>query len=310
MASKNARRPKRIRRPAGSVWTVPLTLLLCAAAAAVFFRPSPAATSVPPEIQVTAELDMVLIPTPARPVAKGERLSAVPFTEIQWPRQRLSGEYVTNLAAYREWSAVAPLSKLVPVPVSSLSVDGDDANAVVEGIPQSMRAITVKVDPESAVEGWARSGNYVDVIVLRTAADPSLGLEAKLIAENIKILSAGRSTAPIGGGDTAPQAPATVTLLTSQEDALKIKTAASIGKLTFSLRGGGDKAPAEVVAMDQKRLLGGARAVAVKQAAYDGYAKGPDGRMYVLGEDSKWSLKDGAVPEIQAQRAALENGEE
>ena len=299
LTARSPRRPRRIRRTNVSGWPLPL-VLIAIAVATFLFRPEHSANSASPEVQVTAELDMVLIPTPARPVAKGERLASIPISEIQWPRHRINGEYITNVVQYQDWIALAPLSKSVPIPLSSISAEGADGNAVIEGIPRSMRAITVKVDPESAVEGWARSGSYVDVIVIRTAADPLLGLEAKVVAENIKILSAGRSTAPIGGGDTAPQAPATVTLLTTQEDSLKVKTAASIGKLTFSLRGSGDQAPAEVVSMDQRRLIGGAKAIQVKMVSYDGYAKGPDGKFYVLGDDEKWSLSNIAPPDLHA----------
>ena len=144
------------------------------------------------------------------------------------------------------------------------------------------------VDAESAVEGWARSGSFVDVILLRMTDNTRKGLEAKIIAENVKILSANRSTEPIGGSTTAPRAPTTVTILATQEDALTIKTAASIGKLTFALRGRDDQSPTLVTTMNQQRLLGQSRDVSNQVSSLKGFAKAPDGRVFVLGGDAKW----------------------
>ena len=246
-----------------------------------------------PIIKVTAEDDRIMVPVPARNIARGERIRDVQFTQVKWPKSQVSSEYVLDLTNKQDAVAVIALPKLLPITESALSTARLDSNAVVDGIPEGMRAITVKVDVESSVEGWARSGNYVDVIVIRNSSDATAGLEAKVIAERVKILSAGRSTSQVENATTAPQAPATVTLLVNQEDALKIKTAANIGKLTFSLRGASDQAPTLAVSMNQYRLIGSSKAVENnKPAAIKGTAQGPDGKRYVLTDKSKW-LRDG-----------------
>jgi len=235
------------------------------------------------------EDDMVLIPTPTRAIAKGEKLSALTFSHIKWPKSRLLGEYVSDLSAHPDAVAVTPLPKLLPIPISAISSDIVNVNAVVEGIPEGMRAITVKADAESAVEGWARSGNFVDVILIAQTKDSEVGLEAKVIAENVRILSAGRVAAPAGSGTTAAEAPKTVTLLTSQEDALKIKASATLGKLAFSLRGHGDATPSSILSVGQKSIVGGGRSLpANTEEPYRGYAKDSDGREFVLTDGSRW----------------------
>ena len=232
--------------------------------------------------------DTVLLSVPARNIAKGERIVGKDFTAVKWHRDKLLPEHIIDIKDYEgaAFTTTTFLPKYMPVLRSAVS-NTLDVNAVVEGIPESMRAITVKVDAESAVEGWARSGNYVDVIVIKESR--SGGPEAKVIAENVKILSAGR-VAQGGTAYASAQLPATITVLVTQEDALKIKTAASIGKLTFALRGVADDTPVVAHNMNQKSLLGGR---SEEKAKIKGYAMGPGGKKYVLTDKGGWVAEDG-----------------
>lgn len=286
-----ARRPRRLRRASRSLIVIAVSgVMFSIGALLTVARPSSSSPLPAAPVVVATEYDMVSIPTPTRAIAKGERLSNVEFSEISWPKNRLSGAYIDRLDAYRNAVALTPLPKYLPIPTSAVSLDGGLGNEVVEGIPQGYRAITVRVDAESAVEGWARSGNFVDVIVVRASSDSTVGLEAKVIAENVRILSAGQSTAPLDSSGSAPAAPATVTLLTNQEDALKIKTAANLGKLTFALRGKDDVSPTASLAMNQKKLLGGTHEAAPSvDKDFKGVARGPDGKLYVLSDKRRWT---------------------
>ena len=163
-----------------------------------------------------------------------------------------------------------------------------DENAVVIFDLAYVSAVRRK-DVESVVEGWAQTGSYVDVILIRRSPEKDLGMEAKVIAENVKILAAGADASEKSVENaTAPQ---TVTLLVTQEDALKVRTASSIGKLTFALRGSGDKGPSVSVFMNQRTLLGGSRLInKQKSNAYKGMARGPNGEVYVLQGGSEWVL--------------------
>lgn len=277
MAKKKNMRPIRVRRSP----VVPLVGALCLGA--VIFLASTRSESTPPRVEIVAEEESISIPTPTRQIARGERLDNIQFATVRWPKSRLQdGQYLLSVAGLGSTYAMSPLPAHLPVPLASLSTSAPDQNAVAEAIPQGMRAITVKVDAESAIEGWARSGNFIDVILVRTAKEQ--GLESLIIAENVKILSAGASAQPMASGDTAPKAPNTVTLLVSQEDALKIKTASNLGKLTFALRGTGDSSPTVAVSVDQKKLFG----VAPKPVSFTGRATGPDGSQYVLAKDKRW----------------------
>jgi pilus assembly protein CpaB len=228
------------------------------------------------------------VPTPLRPIAKGERIGKVPFARTKWPKSKLNLKYVESIEELRDAVAAVSLPAHLPIPVSSLSDGMGDRNAVVDRIPSGMRAISIRVDAESAVEGWARPGDFVDIILLRNGNDRDTGIEAKVIAENVKILSAGRSVEPLGPQVSAPRAPATVTILVNQQDALKVKASSSIGKLTLALRGVGDSNPTLAKRMDQKTLLGSSRAYLPRKKVYQGRATGPDGKTYLLSDQSRW----------------------
>lgn len=284
---KSVRRPKRIAAYSKSTILGGLIAFVIVLGAAVILMPRRVESNTSPLVRVAKDFDTVLMPVPIRGIAKGERLTSVEFVKIKWPKNHLTEQYVTSLDENRTKVALSQLPAYLPVPTSSVGVAGLDSNAVVEKIPEGMRAITVKVDPEAAIEGWAQSGNFVDVMVIRKGQADADGIETQVIAENVRILSAGRS-AESSNGDSAPKAPGTITLLVNQEDVLKIKTAANIGKLTFSLRGAGDEQPTMSRAMNQRQLLGAPEKPLPARARYRGYAMGPDGRKYVLGSSDEW----------------------
>jgi pilus assembly protein CpaB len=262
-------------------------VLLAAVVLLAFIAATRVSSPTIPQVQIVSEEDTITVPTPQRQVVRGEQLSRVEFILVRWPKSKLPAHYLLELEKYRGHFALNTLPPHLPIPLNAISNAVPDSNAVAEAIPQGMRAITVKVDAESAIEGWARRGNYIDVILIRTSKDESPGLESLVIAENVRILSAGASAQPVTAGDTAPKAPNTLTLLVSQEDALRVKIASNVGRLTFALRGNGDSSPTATTSIDQRKLLGQVP-TNPKVASFVGRAKGPDGKTYVLSQNSKW----------------------
>ena len=114
----------------------------------------------------------------------------------------------------------------------------------------------------------------------------------------MRILSAGQSVQPARAGvSSAPDAPKTITLLVSQEDALRIKAATNLGKLTFSLRGQKDLNPTLATTVDQKSLLAGAKPVKdVQSERFKGYARDAEGKLFVLGENNNRWIRAAQMP--------------
>ncbi|MDD2942774.1 MAG: Flp pilus assembly protein CpaB [bacterium] len=228
----------------------------------------------------------ILLPVPTDGIARGELLGDATYTMISWPVNQLTGRYIQDLSLYPEARSRSQLPRLLPIPITAVTTKEEDTNAVTERIPRGMRAITVRVDAESAVEGWARSGSYVDVIVIQPSSLAADGLEAKVIAENVRILSANRQVEEHSADGT--ESPATVTLLVNQENALRIKTAQTVGRLTFALRGLEDELPTSATNYDAE-LISGRKPV--ERSYLKGTARGPDGREYFLDESNVWTRK-------------------
>ena len=134
--------------------------------------------------QVIAKPVSVQVDVPTRPLAKGQKISSVPFTKIEWPSTSDISQYYNVANDKGDFFTSQTFSAFSPIPKGALTKSSSDANAVVEGIPSGYRAITVRVDVESIVEGWAQAGNFVDVIVLRQSVDEDLLTEALLAPAN------------------------------------------------------------------------------------------------------------------------------
>jgi pilus assembly protein CpaB len=112
-------------------------------------------------------------------------------------------------------------------------------NEIIQQIPEGYRAVTIRVDQISSVEGWARPGALVDVV---WASRVNGQAAVTVIVESAKILSAERVTEAQkeqGQQQQQPGAPvpSTVTLLVTSDDANKIQLATTAGSLSLNLRG-------------------------------------------------------------------------
>lgn len=103
-------------------------------------------------------------------------------------------------------------------------------------IPQGSRAVTIRVDDISSIEGWARPGAKVDVLWTTI-----VGGQQKLITlvENAEVIS---SNGVMNNDQVAGKAPGSVTLLVTEEDSKKVIFSSSSGSLSLSLRNDQDDA--------------------------------------------------------------------
>lgn len=192
----------------------------------------PARTAVVVEAAPEIELVDVLIPT--QPIPMGAEFMREMFRVEQKPRlsvptgavsrfEQIQGQYAkVNIPMDREISD-RYVSSVRPITV------------ITSTIPEGFRAVTIPVDQTTGVEGWAKPGVKVDVVLVTTTAGRS---EAGTIVCNAKVVSAGGSSVT-GPNETAGPV-STVTLLVSQDDAVTIQLAQTMGKLSLSLRGDTD----------------------------------------------------------------------
>jgi len=182
------------------------------------------------------EYDVVEVPVPVRPVPAGTSLREVATRMEKFPEHQLPGGVVKDLRPLLDRVVLAPLPGGLPIIGANIGGLDEATNPILGRIPPGMRAMTVKVDATSAVEGWARSGSIVDVLLVEK-------MRTTVIAEAVRVISAERSLSPLEGAKTAGGAaaiPSTVTLLVTQEQCLAINTAVPMGKIAFALRSAKD----------------------------------------------------------------------
>ncbi len=223
----------RTRRPKSS--SFPSVLVIAGAIIAAAFilrRQGPAPTAAASNEIVVGEYDTVTVPVPVSYVPTGTRVKDIRFRSVSFPKHQLPIGTLVSVNEYLEAATLAPLPANLPLFKENLSLIAGAKNPVIERIPQGMRAMTIKVDATSSVEGWAGSGSIVDILLVEKDM-------TAVIAEKVKVLSAERSVSPVEGS-SAPNVPNTVTVLVSQEQCLAINTAIPRGKIAFALRSLGD----------------------------------------------------------------------
>ena len=178
------------------------------------------------------EFNVVEVPVPDRPVPAGTILREVPVRFEKFPRHQLPHGVVLDVGRVRDFVTLVALPGGLPILDVNVGSAEQASNPIIGRIPPGMRAMTVRVDATAAVEGWARSGSIVDVLLVEKN-------RTSVVAEQVKVISTERSLSAVSAeGDAA--IPNTVTLLVTQEQCLAINTAVSMGKIAFALRSGAD----------------------------------------------------------------------
>ena len=237
---------------------------------------------------IVAEYDMVNIPVPAHPVRSGVKMEDIRFKHVPFPAHQVPKNALSSIEDLSGMFTTAASPANLPIFAQNFSVK-KVGNRVIQQIPPGMRAMTVRVDATSAVEGWASIGAIVDVLLAEQD-------RTTVVAEQVKIISAERQTAPQNGEDT-PSIPSTVTLLVSQEQCLAINTALPLGRIAFALRGISDEDSWTQAHYTARRLKRGTQTIA-KGAGVTGYVevKGENkGSSFALA-DGKWIRTD-VIPE-------------
>lgn len=217
------------RRYAGSGALVGTIVVAVGVGASAFL----AGRKVGPEVDpsryrmIVPEYDVVEVPVPERVVSAGTLMRDVGTRLEKFPKHQLPRGVVLDAALVRDRAALVSLPSGLPIIEGNLGGAEELGNPIIGRIPPGMRAMTVKVDATSAVEGWARSGSIVDVLLVEKT-------KTTVVAEQVKVISAERSLSPVGS--TTQGVPSTVTLLVTQEQCLAIHTAVPLGKIAFALR--------------------------------------------------------------------------
>ena len=241
-------------------------------------------------------LGTIVLLAPNTKVPKGTKLSPTYIREVHWPRDQVPEGAVRKLDDIQNMFTTASLVEGQPILRSSLAATPPSLG-IGDLLTPGMRAVTIKVDATSGVEGWATPGAHVDVLL--TYLDPKDGKNTTIVAvENAVVVSYDGSARTEDGTDDMNRTPGhmsntTATLAVSLEDSLKIQTAIARGRITLALRssqevGAGAVREFREDQWEQRQAPNTDK----RQVVNNGYAKipGKDGsaRQFVLGSDGKW----------------------
>ncbi len=126
------------------------------------------------------------------------------------------------------------LGKDLPVtPDDLVSVEG---MGMAAELPAGMRAVSLKVNPETIVGGFVTPKSHVDVVFVSRRGDENS--VAKIILQNILVLAVDVKDTREDG--TKVYMGTTVTLAAKPEEAQELALEASMGEIRLTLRGAGD----------------------------------------------------------------------
>ena len=267
-------------------------LLILVVIACAFLNADTNASEKTPTIVETQEPEMVSVLVPVATIKSGAKLEPTMFSKEVRPKAGLSPTAIKDFEEIKGFYARSMIPAKVPL-VRDFITLVRPTNELTTRIPEGYRAVTIRVDARSAVEGWAKPGARVDVVWTTTANGRQT---LKVIVENAKVLSAdssvGQNTVENNKGPGIVAVPTTVTLLVTSKDSQKIQLASSTGSLSLSLRGDEDSGKGEVggsVTVDD--LLGVRRDIDPDEEGIEAtvQVRGPDGKLEEL------ILKDGKL---------------
>jgi pilus assembly protein CpaB len=221
-----------------------LSLVVAGAFSALVFQ---AARTAPAAAAVTT----TPVAVAARALPIGARLTAADVKMVEWPSSSPIAGAVTSAEAAVNRGLLASVVANEPLTDTKLAAVGAGAG-LPPMITEGMRAISVKVDEVVGVAGFAVPGAHVDVVVSITQREQSV---ARVVVSNVEVLAAGTRTEQARTDETA-STDSVVTLLVSPADAERISLAASVGRITLTLRNPLDTSVTETRGTPVAALLG------------------------------------------------------
>jgi pilus assembly protein CpaB len=212
-----------------------LAVALVAGAGAFFMmmngkeKPAPAAAA------VAEKTVRVLVAD--RDLGRGERLGPDSVKWIDWPQKALSPSYITEASAGDPADlekAVARTGIVAGEPIIEAKIVRAGSSGLLAAVLQpGMRAVTMRITPETGVSGFILPGDRVDIYYSETA--DSNRTRTDLLFEDVRVLAINTVYAENPEGPVIEGANATVELSPADAEYF-INTRSSRGEMSFALR--------------------------------------------------------------------------
>ncbi|MFN7979725.1 MAG: Flp pilus assembly protein CpaB [Vicinamibacterales bacterium] len=199
----------------------------------------------------TASPATVPVAVAARALPVGAKLTADDVKLVAWPAASPVAGAISSVDAAVNRGLMSAVVVNEPLTDAKLAAVGAGAGLPTR-IAAGMRAISVKVDDVVGVAGFAMPGAHVDVVVSVTQREQSV---ARVVVSNVEVLATGTRTGQ-ARNDLTPATDSVVTLLVSPADAERISLAASVGRITLTLRNPLDQTTTDTKGTPVAALLG------------------------------------------------------
>ena len=183
----------------------------------------------------------------AENIETGDRLTSSSIKWQKWPESAMNPIFITRqgkpdaLAKLSDSVARMSIVKGEPVTASKLVQTGDKG-LMAALIDPGMRAVAIRVSPESAAGGFILPNDRVDVVLTGHPKGGSSSQDtvmAETIMRNVRVLAIDQRFNEKEGTQVAIGKTATLELTPAQSELIAL--AQEEGKLTLALRGIGDK---------------------------------------------------------------------
>jgi pilus assembly protein CpaB len=225
-----------------------VSLLFALVISSVFYRMMARAGS--PKIGEIADLRDVIVA--ARPLSVGITIKPADIKLAKMPAAAFPRGAFAKAEEVLDRPVISNVLMDEPIREGRLAARGSGIG-LAPMIPVGMRAVTVRVNDVTGISGFVLPGMRVDVLV--TGRPPMLdGTITVTGLQNMLVLSAGTAIQADARGQAIPAA--TVTLLTTPEQAETLTLANNEGRIQLILRNGSDQAIESTPGRDVSELYG------------------------------------------------------
>lgn len=210
-------------------------------------------------------IEVVDIYVATRSLKYGEPLMKEDARPLSFPKRALpEGHFLTEEDLWPEGEdeprkVLRTMERFEPILAVKVTGPGEEAGLTSQ-LERGERAFAIKVDVSSGVSGFLRPGDHVDVYWtgrvggddLRTEAN-SVGNVTKLIETGVRLIAVDQTANSEKSGANVAR---TVTVAVKPQQVAALAQAQATGRLSLSLVGVMDDTVAEIIEVDQHRLLG------------------------------------------------------
>lgn len=188
------------------------------------------------EVVQTVEQKTVRVLVADKDLQRGQRLGADAVKWVDWPEKGLSESYITEKIggdpAELE-KAVARFGLVKGEPIIEAKIVRAGASGLLAAVLEpGMRAVTMRITPETGVNGFVLPGDRVDVYYSESSG---VKTQTQLLFDNVRVLAINTVYQENPESPTVEGANATVELSPADAEFF-INTRSSRGQMSFALR--------------------------------------------------------------------------